>query len=232
AGESLTRRRNRDDIVSQGIADPTRFPCVLAAQCAGKAEQNAIGAESKDAVGEPGNRVCVVNRQRLVAGDAHERAGERRETSEAENDVRRAPPYDLQALPEREQQREGADEETLHALAAYARKADGFEVDAVLRHQTRFHAFARAEPENLPSFADETRRNGESGKNVSSGPACGDHHRAGRRHTVNPRSSLRFWLRPATCAALMRAARALASTEIFASTRVQLSSHAICRVIP
>jgi hypothetical protein len=37
---------------------------------------------------------------------------------------------------------------------------------------------------------------------------------------VNPRSNLRFWLRPAASAALTRGARALAFTEIDGATVV------------
>jgi hypothetical protein len=70
----------------------------------------------------------------------------------------------------------------------------------------------------MPAFGEQARGDRKPGKRVSSAAAGGNHHGAG--HTVNPRSSRRFWLRPAASAALTRATRALAFTEIDGATVV------------
>ena len=41
------------------------------------------------------------------------------------------------------------------------RNDDAFELDAVLRHERRFHAVARAEPEHARAARDELGRDGE-----------------------------------------------------------------------
>ena len=79
-------------------------------------------------------------------------------------------------------ERERAEQQRLHALAAHAAEIERLELDAVLRHQRRLHAVARAEPEHARAARGELRRDREAGKHVSAGAAGGDHD--GRRHSL------------------------------------------------
>jgi hypothetical protein len=188
--EALRRRRHRDDVVAQRIAHPCRTLACAARQRAGEPQQYAVGAVREDAVREPGHRIGVVHDQRLAGCHTHERSGERCEATETQHDVRTPPPDHAQAVDARGEQREGAEDERAQSLSAHAAKRDALEFDAVLRHQARFHPFARAEPEHAASARHELRRNREAREYVASRSAGRDHHR--RTHTENPRSNWRF----------------------------------------
>jgi hypothetical protein len=158
-----------------------------------KSQENAVGTIGQHAIGKTGLGVGIVDHQRLAAGDAHQCTRKGRKTAEAEHEIRRSPANDVRALHACPEQCERAEHELLPALAADACEGNAFELDAVLRHQFRFHAMSSAEPEHPPSARDESRCHREPWKDVAAGAAGGDHHGAcTRAHTVNPRSNRRF----------------------------------------
>ena len=188
--KTLFGRRNRTDLFTNRIAHPLHLRSVTAAERIGKSKQNAIGAVSQDPIGEPRDRVGVVNHQALGECDAHQRSGERREAAQAQHDVGHAPADHARALPEREEQRERPEQQPPEALAPHPDEMDRLEVEAVLRDELRLETFARPQPEYPPALGDQPCRNRQSREHVSPGAAGSNHDGAG--HTVNPRSSLRF----------------------------------------
>jgi hypothetical protein len=97
------------------------------------------------------------------------------------------------ALEARRCQRVRTEQQRAPPFAAYAAKREAFEFDTMLGHETRFHPFARAEPEHATAARDQLRCDGETREHVTARAAGGDHHRrAICAHTVNPRRICRF----------------------------------------
>ncbi len=143
-----------------------------------------VGRVGEYAVGEPRDRIGLVQHQRPRERDARERTREGGEAAESQHDVRRAAADDPHALPARGEQGERPEHGGLPSLAANAAERHTLELDAVLAHERAFHAVARAKPEHAPAAPDELRRDGEPRKDVAAGASGSDHHGAG--HVAPP----------------------------------------------
>ena len=98
------------------------------------------------------------------------------------NDVGPRTENHTRALPERNQQIHRQQCHAHQALSAHAGEANPFHIEAVLRHQLRFHAIFRAEPNHMPAARRMCSRHSQCRKHVTAGAAGHDQDRPrGRR---------------------------------------------------
>ncbi len=175
-GKSRGRRRQGAHRIAQWIAHPLHDLRVLAAQGLRKAQQDAIGAVRQHARGEPRHRIGIVQHDLPACGRSHEPAGKRGEAAEAQHHVGHPAADDRARRKARGQQRIRPEQKRAQALAAHAAEGDALEFHAVLRHELRLDALARAEPGHARAAGHELGRDRESRENVSARAAGGDHH--------------------------------------------------------
>ena len=95
-------------------------------------------------------------------------------------------------LPEREVQVERQPHEAQQALAAHAAEAHRLDLEAILRHDRRFHAAWRTEPDHVPARAAQPLRDRQRREDMAAG-ATGHHHEGARcAHAGIPFINLRF----------------------------------------
>jgi len=229
------RSANRDSgggcVRSHRAADcrPLDFGRMPATHRSRKPEKNPVGTVGKHAVRESGDRVRVVQHQRLGQRHARERTGERCETAQTQHDIRGAPADDPAALPQRRKQ--GERTETIPSSPCRGCRR-------TTRPRSRHRAGVRARPPCRPWCRARTRaspgrsasRQPRAREDMTARAARSDHHGAG--HTVKPLRSLRFWLRPAARAALTCALRKLADAETGGVALRSQNRAERCDVIP
>ncbi len=174
-GKAHFRRRHARDRVAQRIADPLDFRRMPTRERLGKADEDPIRTVGENTIRKARDRVGFVQHERARRRHTHQRAGERCKAAEAQHDVRRPPPDDLEALAAGGEQRERSEHELAQSFAADAGEGDTLEGDAVLRDELRFHPALRPDPEHAPVAGGELRGDGEPGEDVAAGAAGGDH---------------------------------------------------------
>ena len=96
AGEALLGRRDRGDVGAHRVAGPLARP----SSACGNARHHLVADLREHAVGEPGDRVLLVQRERPVPERRHHAAGKRDVAAQAEHHVGPEPADVARAFPE------------------------------------------------------------------------------------------------------------------------------------
>ncbi len=167
-------RSERGNLVAHRVAGPDhRSRC---AERCGETGQHAVGDFSEHAIGEPGDRILLVDCERPVEERSHHAARERHVAAHAEHDVGAVREYRTRALPERDQQLQWQQRHAQQPFAAHARHADPRHGVTLGRDQRRFHAGLRAEPDDVPSLPTQVLGHRQCRKDVAAGAARHDHY--------------------------------------------------------
>ncbi len=230
-GEALRRRRQRGDLGAHRIAH--RF--LARGEAARESGQHAPCDARQHLVGQARGAVLFVHQQRQfqqARGDAT-RAG--RETAEADHRARRAPAQHEAGGTDRAHDPQRRAEQRQRALAAQPADLDGVDLDAVLRHQLRFHAPGRAQPHHRHAARAQHLGHRQRREDVPAGAAGQDHHRArrsvghsgaGHRHGHTHPSLPKVG---STRGCMRLVPRAGVPAWIAAATALALASRAACR---
>jgi hypothetical protein len=150
-----------------------------------ESHQHAISQPGKHPVGQPGDRVLLMNGQRRAGERRHQSARKRDIAAHAQHHRRTHRPQRSQALPAGPGEVERQHQPGQPALAAQTAEAHPLHRDIVARHQGGLHAAGVAEPHHLPgAFAHDVGHR-QPGKDMSAGAARHDQDRAA--HVALPR---------------------------------------------
>ena len=159
-------------------------------QGVGKRHHDLVRDAGQHPVGQPGDRVLFMQRERPREQRCHHAAREGDIAAQTEHDVGLQPQQVPAAFPEGKQQVCGQQEFLQQALAARGARADPCRAVPVRRHQALFHAAARAHPNHFPAGGAHLFGDRQSREDVAAGAACDDEQ--GAAHACSPRASWRF----------------------------------------
>ncbi|MPM51721.1 hypothetical protein SDC9_98472 [bioreactor metagenome] len=154
--------------------------------------EDAVGHASQYLVGHAGDRILLVQHQRLAGQHRHHSAGEGDIAAHADHNVRLEAPHHRQRLPECAQQIQRQQHQRHHALATHAGEIDGLQRKPLGRNDARLHAAGRTQPVHIPAAIAQFFSHGQAGEDVAAGAAS--HHERGAllAHTRPPRMSNLF----------------------------------------